>query len=71
MIDDTQAIRVSEKQPSKVVFSDTDTLSSFLWRNAFGYFLKLFDKILMLPQKNIEHTAISQKWRIWVEEKQH
>lgn len=64
MIDDTQAIRVSEKQPSKVVFSDTDTLSSFLWRNAFGYFLKLFDKMeigIIIPRMVLEELEYSSR----------
>lgn len=58
--------KVEQKINSKVIFSDTDTLSSFLWRNAFGYFLKLFDKLgmeVIIPQVVLKELEYSKRTR--------
>ena len=53
----------SDEEPSvittheQVVFADTDTLSAFLWRDAFNYLIKLFQKYgieIILPQQVME-----------------
>ena len=65
MIEVTQMKRVS-KDNRKVIFSDTDTLSSFLWRNAFGYFMKLFDKLgmeVIIPQVVLDELEYSARTR--------
>ena len=33
------------KEKIEIVYADTDTLSSFLNRNSFGYFMKVFEKM--------------------------
>ena len=41
----------------QVVFADTDTLSAFLWRGAFNYLIKLFQKYgieIIIPQQVID-----------------
>ena len=50
----------------KVIFSDTDTLSSFLWRDAFGYFLKLFRELgieVVIPQIVVDELEYSERTR--------
>lgn len=47
MIDVTQMKCVSDNV-KRVIFADTDALSSFLWRGRFGLFLKLFEKLQII-----------------------
>lgn len=62
-------IDVEQKRPvlakiRKVIFADTDTLSTFLWRNQFGYFLKLFEKLqieVIVPQVVLDELEYNKK----------
>lgn len=62
-------IDVEQKRPvlakiRKVIFADTDTLSTFLWRNQFGYFLKLFEKLqieVIVPKVVLDELEYSKK----------
>lgn len=64
-------IDVEQKRPvlakiRKVIFADTDTLSTFLWRNQFGYFLKLFEKLqieVIVPQVVLDELEYNKKTR--------
>lgn len=64
-------IDVEQKRPvlakiRKVIFADTDTLSTFLWRNQFGYFLKLFEKLqieVIVPKVVLDELEYSKKTR--------
>lgn len=65
MIDVEQKISVSAKI-RKVIFADTDTLSTFLWRNQFGFFLKLFEKLqieVIIPQVVLDELEYNKKTR--------
>lgn len=51
---------------SAIVITDTDFLSSFLWRNQFGIVTKLFEKLKMdivVPQVVIEELGYSVRTR--------
>lgn len=51
---------------SEIVISDTDFLSSFLWRNQFGIVIKLFANLgmdIVVPQAVIEELGYSTKTR--------
>lgn len=64
-------IDVEQKRPvlakiRKVIFVDTDTLSTFLWRNQFGYFLKLFEKLqieVIVPKVVLDELEYNKKTR--------
>ena len=63
MIDVEQKIPVLAKI-KKVIFADTDTLSTFLWRGQFGYFLKLFEKLqieVIIPQVVLDELEYNKK----------
>ena len=53
-------------EKSEIVISDTDFLSSFLWRNQFGIVTKLFAKLgmdIVVPQAVIEELGYSTRTR--------
>lgn len=62
-------INVEQKAPvsakiRKVIFADTDTLSTFLWRDQFGFFLQLFEKLqieVIIPQVVLEELEYNAR----------
>lgn len=59
MTDQSGKINDTAKE-NKIVISDTDFLSSFLWRNQFGIVTKLFAKLemdIVIPQAVIEELG--------------
>lgn len=53
-------------EKSEIVISDTDFLSSFLWRNQFGIVTKLFAKLgmdIVVPQAVIEELGYNTRTR--------
>ena len=48
----------------KVVFADTDTLSSFLWSDNFNFFLRLFEKLqikVIIPRQVMDELEYSPR----------
>lgn len=65
MIEQREKINAPVKG-DKIVISDTDFLSSFLWRNQFGIVTKLFAKLgmdIVIPQAVIEELGYSIRTR--------
>ena len=65
MTDQSGKINDTAKE-NKIVISDTDFLSSFLWRNQFGIVTKLFAKLgmdIVIPQAVIEELGYSIRTR--------
>ena len=59
MTDQSGKINDTAKE-NKIVISDTDFLSSFLWRDQFGIVTKLFAKLgmdIVIPQAVIEELG--------------
>lgn len=65
MTDQSGRINGTAKE-NKIVISDTDFLSSFLWRDQFGIVTKLFAKLgmdIVIPQAVIEELGYSIRTR--------
>lgn len=65
MTDQSGKINDTAKE-NKIVISDMDFLSSFLWRNQFGIVTKLFAKLgmdIVIPQAVIEELGYSIRTR--------
>lgn len=65
MTDHSGKINDTAKE-NKIVISDTDFLSSFLWRDQFGIVTKLFAKLgmdIVIPQAVIEELGYSIRTR--------
>ena len=65
MTDQSGKINDTAKE-NKIVISDTDFLSSFLWRDKFGIVTKLFAKLgmdIVIPQAVIEELGYSIRTR--------
>lgn len=66
MIDLAETEQKEEDTRQQIVISDTDFLSSFLWRNQFGIVIKLFGKPgmdIIIPEAVMEELNYSTRTR--------